>query len=98
MKEIWATYHFGIIFPRYSFFKPIFDDIIFRLLENGIITKWDKQFYSHENNNYVEVVMEKLKMDNLRVTFVCLLILHGVAVGIFLLELIWYHAKVICQR
>lgn len=80
--------------------SQIFDEIIFRLLENGILTKWDKQCFNNENNNYVKVVMKKLKMDHLRVSFVCLLIFHGIPVGIFLLELIWYyyHVKVICQR
>lgn len=93
-KEIWGTYRFGMMFEKNSFLKPLFDDIIFRLIENGIVSKWQSESFN-ETNTLDETGMNRspLNIEQFIGTFVFLFVLHFIAFVLFLVELVWCRLK-----
>lgn len=96
-NEVWGTLHFGILFKRNSYLKPVFDQVIFKIIENGIVAKWEKQFFNFRTHDELDVVSPQLTLAQFAGAFVFVFVFNCIGVIVFLIECIWYRVKLARQ-
>lgn len=95
-KEVLGILHFGILFKRNSYLKPVFDEVIFKIIENGIVAKWEKQFFNFRTyEELADVASPQLTLAQFVGAFVFIFVFNCVGVLVFLIECAWYRVKLV---
>jgi hypothetical protein len=88
-KESVLTFNIVIYFRKHFFLRSEINKIIDHLLSSGIIEYWVKnEFENRAGNDDKDKSPRNLNLDDLRGPFILMLVLHGVSLIVFILEVI----------